>query len=100
MAESLNQLIARHAAAVLADPGDLGPWARQEPAAEALPVKMHRPILLRAGWPQRRVSILNRARPGNREVEQDVIVVPLVMLERLAAALGWPLERLVRDVME
>lgn len=92
--------LAAAVAATLTDPGDLSAWGRGEPGAEAQPHKQYRRFLLRAGWPNRVVTVGHRKRPGHRAVDQAVTVVPLVMLGRLAAALGWPVERLCRDVME
>jgi hypothetical protein len=84
-----NSLTREAAKQVLADtdPDDLLAWHAGEESAAAAPVAWLAQAL-RSTWPRRMANATRRGRLGHPEISEPVMVVPRVLLRRLAEKLG------------
>jgi hypothetical protein len=87
--QTQNSLTREAAKQVLADisPDDLLAWHAGEEGAAAAPVPWLAQAL-RSVWPRRTANVTRPSRLGRPEMSEPVVVVPRVLLQRLAEKLG------------
>jgi len=88
------------ARAILAAPGDLSDYAHARPGSEAQAKSPAKDICRNLGWPMRRVLVPHQKAPGQKIVEQEVLVFPTAMLRRLAAAMKWDEGGVIASILE